>query len=157
MKSTLRILASITALLFLSGATLCVAASDDSAQPLSPRTATPIRHLIVVVGENQTFDGLFATYVPNPGSTIRNLLSQGIVNEKGEPGPRFSLAQQSIAKPQPHYALSLERAGAYRSLPQPRLIGVQDQTFHDVGRGIDARFPANLPMGHFRSHGMFRI
>ena len=32
-------------------------------------TATPIEHVIVIVGENQTFDGLFATYVPRSGAS----------------------------------------------------------------------------------------
>ncbi len=29
-----------------------------------PPTATPIKHLIVLIGENRTFDHIFATYVP---------------------------------------------------------------------------------------------
>ena len=37
------------------------------------RTATPIKHVIIIVGENRSFDHLFATYVPrSKGSrTIR--------------------------------------------------------------------------------------
>jgi len=35
--------------------------------PATPRpTTTPIEHLIVVVGENLTFDNIFATYRPSP-------------------------------------------------------------------------------------------
>jgi phospholipase C len=38
------------------------------AQTLSPLTnhapRTPIKHLIVVIGENRSFDNVFATYVP---------------------------------------------------------------------------------------------
>ena len=30
------------------------------------KTTTPIKHVIVIIGENRTFDHLFATYVPNP-------------------------------------------------------------------------------------------
>ena len=33
-----------------------------------PRTATPIEHLIVVVGENLSFDNLFGTYGPGSGA-----------------------------------------------------------------------------------------
>jgi phospholipase C len=112
-------------------------------------TATPIEHLIVIVGENQTFDGVFATYTSKTGASVRNLLSQGIITANGEPGPRFSLATQYKALPQPHYALDLQRSGPYASLPQPRLTGVLDQKFHDVGRDVDARFPDNLPPGPF--------
>ena len=28
------------------------------------RTASPIKHVIIIVGENRSFDHLFATYVP---------------------------------------------------------------------------------------------
>ena len=53
-------------------------------------TVTPIQHVIVLIGErNSTFDHLFATYVSPSGEHVRNLLSEGIVNADGAPGPRF--------------------------------------------------------------------
>jgi phospholipase C len=60
-------------------------------------TATPIKHVIVIVGENRSFDHLFATYVPKQGETVNNLLSEGIVTIDGKPGPKFSLATQYSA------------------------------------------------------------
>ena len=36
---------------------------------------TPIQHVIVVVGENVTFDTLFGAYQPPTGQTVKNLLS----------------------------------------------------------------------------------
>ena len=40
------------------------------------RTASPIKHVIIIVGENRSFDHVFATYQPkNNGETIANLLS----------------------------------------------------------------------------------
>jgi hypothetical protein len=57
-------------------------------------TATPIKHVIVIVGENRSFDHLFATYVPKPGVTVNNLLSEGIVNADGTPGANYSRATQ---------------------------------------------------------------
>ena len=63
-----------------------------------PKTATPIEHLIVVIGENISFDNLFGTYRPKSGATIRNLLSQGIVNRDGSPGPEFTKAAQRRAE-----------------------------------------------------------
>ena len=54
-----------------AAAGLCSAASAaDAALALSTRT--PIKHLIVVVGENVTFDTLFGTYQPAPGVSVRN-------------------------------------------------------------------------------------
>src|ERR1700674_1245491 len=48
------------------------------------KTATPIKHVIIIVGENRSFDHLFATYVPKHRSEkVLNLLSEGIVNADG--------------------------------------------------------------------------
>jgi phospholipase C len=33
------------------------------------RTVTPIKHLIVIIGENRSFDHVFATYVPKWGQS----------------------------------------------------------------------------------------
>ena len=73
------------------------------------KTESPIKHVIVLIGENRTFDHVFGTYVPKKGETISNLLSKGIVNADGTPGPNFSLAQQFEAiKPfQTEYFISL--------------------------------------------------
>ncbi len=117
--------------------------------PQSPRTATPIEHLIVIIGENETFDGLFATYVPHAG-TVRNLLSEGIIRADGAPGPRFDLARQQRAVRQARYTLDPPRAGPYPALPPPRLIGVQNRSLQLVGTGKDPRYPANLPAGPFQ-------
>ena len=70
-----------------------IAAAEDH----SRQTRTPIQHVIVIIGENRTFDHVFATYKPKNGESISNLLSKGIVNEDGTPGPNFSLASQSSA------------------------------------------------------------
>src|ERR1700688_4552024 len=58
---------------------------------------TPIKHVIVIIGENRTFDHLFATYKPKDGQSVDNLLSKGIVNEDGTPGPHYSKAHQFSA------------------------------------------------------------
>ena len=43
-------------------------ASAQAADPVKAvdtiKTATPIKHVIIIVGENRSFDHLFATYVP---------------------------------------------------------------------------------------------
>ncbi len=113
-------------------------------------TATPIEHLIVIVGENQSFDSLFATYTSPSGASVRNLLSEGIIASDGAPGPRFTVAAQNEALAQTSYTLNPPRADPYATLPRPRLIGVTDQKFKQVGHGVDPRFPDNLPPGPFQ-------
>src|SRR5215469_5317960 len=60
-------------------------------------TSSPIKHVIVIIGENRSFDHVFATYVPKKGQAVWNLLSAGIVKADGTPGPNFSRAEQSAA------------------------------------------------------------
>lgn len=114
-------------------------------------TTTPIQHVIVVIGENQTFDGLFATYEPPKGQTVRNLLSEGIVRADGTPGPDFALAAQSKGAPLHAYVLQPERAGTYATLPQPLQIGEMNPVTFQSAAGVpDTRFPADLPNGPFQ-------
>jgi phospholipase C len=68
--------------------------------PSNPRdndTSSPIKHVIVIIGENRSFDHVFATYVPKKGQTVWNLLSEGIIKADGTPGKNFSKAQQQAA------------------------------------------------------------
>src|SRR5215471_18072449 len=57
-------------------------------------TETPIKHVIVLIGENRTFDHVYGTYVPKPGHSVSNLLSNGIVKADGSPGPHADQAKQ---------------------------------------------------------------
>src|SRR5580700_8547788 len=63
-------------------------------------TTTPIKHVIVIIGENRSFDHVFATYQPRRGQTVWNLLSEGIINADGTPGPNFSQAAQRASADQ---------------------------------------------------------
>lgn len=113
-------------------------------------TSTPIQHVIVVIGENQTFDGLFGGYVPASGQSVRNLLSEGIIQADGTPGPNFALAAQSKAAPLKAYTLQPERTGRYATLPQPLQIGEMNPVTFQGAAGVpDTRFPADLPNGPF--------
>lgn len=117
-----------------------VAAADSHI----PRT--PIKHLIVIVGENRSFDHLFATYLPVAGQSVFNLRSQGIINADGSPGPNFSKAQQWRAHDKDSYSIAPVRIEPYPVLPQPN-------TTHALGlvaNAADSRFPANLPNGPFQ-------
>ena len=70
------------------------------------QTASPIKHVIVIVGENRTFDHIFATYQPPPGEHVDNLLSKGIVNIDGSPGPNYGSAGQNSALNSGAYSLA---------------------------------------------------
>jgi phospholipase C len=83
-------------------------------------TTTPIKHVIVIIGENRTFDHLFATYVPkHKTDSVLNLLSEGIVNGDGTPGPKYSTATQyqamDTAADQKIYLISPPKTGAYNA------------------------------------------
>src|SRR5262245_5550904 len=85
-------------------------------------TATPIKHVIVLIGENWTFDSIFATYQPKDGQSVGNLLSRGIVTASGDPGPNFALSQQFVINqpfPPAYFIDALSTAGktAYQQAP----------------------------------------
>ncbi len=62
------------------------------------RTRTPIKHVIVIIGENRTFDHIFATYKPKQGETVDNLLSRRRSSTRMERrAANFSLAHQDSA------------------------------------------------------------
>jgi len=88
-------------------------------------TRSPIKHVIVIIGENRTFDHVFATYQPLAGEHVDNLLSKGIVNADGTPGPNFSAAVQNSAVdqyPSP-FELSPRGQAPYATLPPPIVAG----------------------------------
>jgi phospholipase C len=58
-------------------------------------TKTPIKHVLVIIGENRTFDHIFATYQPVSSDGVSNLLSKGIIKADGTPGPNYPNANQN--------------------------------------------------------------
>src|ERR1017187_23298 len=122
-----------TAATVLQGARLCLAtlalaqfgllgpfASSVQAHE-EGRSKTPIKHVIIIVGENRTFDHIFATYQPKGGESVDNLLSKGIVNPDGTPGPNFKLSYQfsADATDGPLFQLSPKKKVLYGLLPAP--------------------------------------
>jgi phospholipase C len=86
------------------------------------KTATPIKHVIVLIGENWTFDSIYATYRPGYRQSVDNLLSRGIVTASGAPGPNFAKSlQYQINQPYPptYFIDALSTAGktAYQQAP----------------------------------------
>jgi len=143
-------------------------------------TRTPIQHVIVIIGENRTFDHVFATYQPRHGERVSNLLSKGIVNPDGTPGPNFFLARQSSAtdtsaegfqlNPSNNVAYSVfppVLAGGYSAAPFPDVAtaklyenGLPDDYYVYLTTGgtglahgaVDTRVPnaTSLPSGPFQ-------
>ena len=97
-------------------------------------TTTPIQHVIVIIGENRSFDHVFATYKPRKGETVSNLLSKGIVHEDGTPGPNFGLAAQSSANDSfsDGYQLNPSSNTTYPVLPPALAGGYTTPPFSDV-------------------------
>src|SRR5215472_13514190 len=104
-------------------------------------TTTPIKHLIVIIGENHSFDNVFGTFQPPQGQTVNNLLSEGIVTCNGDSGPNVGLAQQEQATDTTTYSLDPTKTTPYTTLPQPNTGSALGQPQNVP----DTRFPANLP------------
>jgi len=109
-------------------------------------TATPIKHVIVILGENHTFDNVFGTFQPRYGQTINNLQSEGIVNCAGNFGPNVGRAAQQQAVDTGTYSLAPKKTGSYATLPQPNTTYAQGLPPNVP----DTRFPANLPDGPYQ-------
>jgi phospholipase C len=115
-----------TTILALVGAQTGLAQAATSGPPFGPNshdlvTHTPIKHVIIIIGENWTFDSLFATYVPKSSDKVWNLLSEKIVNPNGTPGPMYSKARQSSASDTSKYELA-PPSTPYLTLP-PAIVG----------------------------------
>src|ERR1700732_5180376 len=100
----------------------------DQAEALG-RTESPIKHVIILIGENRGTDHTFGVYKPKGrGQTISNFLTKGIVNEDGSPAPNFAQAQQFQVAPQPAYYIGAPKKaktlyGNRGQMPQPNTAG----------------------------------
>ena len=122
-----------TAILWIGVQTLSLAgAATAVASPLGVgdnNTTSPIKHVIIIIGENRTFDHVFATYKPRAGQTVLNLLSEGIVKADGQPGPNFNkVAQfgqpkQFVGSQPGNYMIAPPKTGTYATLPAPGASG----------------------------------
>jgi phospholipase C len=125
-------LASSVAVLAAVGLSNPTHAADPDKAVDAIKTASPIKHVIIIVGENRSFDHLFATYVPkNRDEKIHNLLSESIVNADGSPGRNFAKAHQFQIISPPNggkYFISADKQqkALYNVLPAPDLAGVRN-------------------------------
>jgi phospholipase C len=126
-------------------------AAPDAAGPYGPNgrggaTATPIKHAIIIIGENRTFDHVFATYVPKSSDTVWNLLSEKIVKADGSPGANYSKFAQSMANNFHSYLLA-PPSTPYTQLPTA-IVGGPSTPFGcqliGITTGTDCNTPANV-------------
>src|ERR1700732_1987650 len=112
----------------LGGAGAFAAGPDKAVDKIS--TATPIKHVLIIVGENRGFDHLYATYVPkNRDERVLNLLSERIINADGSPGKNFAKAHQFRVTSAPNggkyfVSVDLKNKSLYGVLPAPDIGGV---------------------------------
>jgi phospholipase C len=111
-----RIAARAVLLTFLGQAVLPVGALAQDHQS-APQTQTPIQHVIVIIGENRSFDHVYATYQSPSGDSVSNLLSKGIINADGSKGPNYSLAAQYSAVDGTQYSISPSVKNVYSNIP----------------------------------------
>src|SRR3984957_14462785 len=146
-------LATVAMFQFAVGASLASAAPNHHDDPVSvPRT--PIKHVIVIIGENRSFDHVFATYQPKRGQSVWNLLSEGIVNADGTPGPNFSKAQQSAAVDQASstFLLSPPKVSFQNQvLPAPLTGGPMDSYVKGDSLSLAAQSENGLPSTYYSS------
>jgi phospholipase C len=115
------VLAALCAL----GLAACGGGGGNSTASPAVETASPIQHVLIIVGENRSFDHVFATYVPkHPEEGIHNLLSEEIVTASGTPGPSFSRAYQYQITSAPNggrffMSADLRNKTLYATLPPP--------------------------------------
>src|SRR5262245_49011395 len=109
--------------------TACIAAALVTSIGMRARargeSETPIEHVIVIIGENRSFDHLFATYMPPQGESVWNLLSKGIVAAEGAPGANFAMAKQyrGVFQAPAKYSLVPASKTPYETLPPPNTDG----------------------------------
>jgi phospholipase C len=112
-----------------------------------PCTTTPIKHLVIIFGENRSFDNFFATYpqaLNPPGEphfkakrntpTVNNLLSRGLINHNTNVVAPFRLSRSQAATTNP--------AHDYTALQKQANGGLMDQ-FVQVNNGDIT------PMGYY--------
>ncbi|HUA90289.1 MAG TPA: alkaline phosphatase family protein, partial [Steroidobacteraceae bacterium] len=142
-------LGSVALLQMTVGTSLAAVASPENA---SPRTASPIKHVIVIIGENRSFDHVFATYVPRRGESVWNLLSEGIVKADGSPGPNFARAAQHAASDPGSDAFLLSPAKTSFPngvLPAPLVGGPSDSYIADDSLKLAQQSENGLPADYY--------
>jgi phospholipase C len=114
----------------------------------SNATKTPIKHVILIIGENRTFDHVFATYTPPAGQTVSNLLSKGIVTTTGALGANSGLATQWQASDTTTFSPSPPKTTAFPQLPAINTDGAPQAPHFPSASAAEAFEPA-LPTADY--------
>ena len=122
--------------------------TSTNATKTAPAAQTPIQHVILIIGENRTFDHVFATYTPPAGQTINNLLSEGIVTASGAAGPNVALAKQWQASDTSTYANAPTHTTAFTTMPQINTGGAPTSPYFASAAAAEAVEPA-LPTADY--------
>ncbi len=115
-------------------------------------TSSPIKHVIVIIGENRSFDHVFATYVPKNHQEIWNLLSGGVIKADGTPGPNYSRAEQSAAYDEAPDAFLLSPPKTTFPgdvLPAPLVGGPQDSYVKNDNLHLAQQSENGLPADYY--------
>jgi phospholipase C len=148
-------LVSVVALSAFGYVASCQAASDPDKAVDALKTVSPIKHVIIIVGENRSFDHIFATYVPkHKDEKVMNLLSEGIVRADGTPGPHFAKGYQfNIVSPPNNgkffISADLKDKKLYTFLPAPDIGGVPKVSALAFILGIPGGDPGLPPQDQF--------
>jgi phospholipase C len=111
--------------------------------------ASPIQHVIILFGENRSFDHVFATYKPKPGETVSNLLSKGIIDAQGNPGPNYALSAQYNAVDTNTFSLTPANKTAYLHNPPVVAGGPTVPYFPNLKAAITTE-PNALPTAYYQ-------
>jgi phospholipase C len=139
---------------------LSATASADDDDSARGKTVTPIKHVIVLIGENRSFDNVFATYRPQPGQHVANLRSNGIIREDGSLGPKARFASQVALNTIPAQYFIHQPASnksPYATLPPPNTsylpaIGVTlAQIAQDPGDSLAPFDPATFSLAELHT------
>ncbi len=146
-RTVVMALVGLVGALALCGSTVAIAspgATPAKAKHRFGSTVTPIKHVIVIIGENHTFDNVFATYRAPGRQHVRNLLSEKIVTASGAPGRAVGRAVQQTASDTGAYQVRPPKTGPYSTLPQPNTTYVSSGCDGQPENQPDNRFPAKL-------------
>jgi phospholipase C len=151
---------ALCATMFIAPALARADGSDHDGDSPSRKTASPIKHVIVLIGENRSFDNIYGTYNPRQGQSVSNLRTKGIVHEDGSLGSKAFLASQVALNTIPSQYFITQPASnkaPYATLPAPNTsylpaIGVTlAQITQDPGDSLAPFDPATFSLAQLHN------